>query len=144
MIQQWKPALLEGVSDVFERGCRNKSEIDEEQVKELQAKIGELAVANSFLERKLKPRGREVRRGMGEADHPQLSIGQQCKLLSIALSSFYYTPIRGSWHVSRPHVWFFGLFSRRWRMVLASCWCQLTCGPARQILRMPDMKPHVV
>jgi transposase-like protein len=32
-------------------------EIDEEQVKELHAKIGELAVANSFLERKLKPWG---------------------------------------------------------------------------------------
>jgi len=31
------------------------SEIDEEQVKELHAKIGELAVANSFLKRKLKP-----------------------------------------------------------------------------------------
>jgi transposase len=34
MIQQWKPALLESVSGVFERGCRNMSEIDEEQVKE--------------------------------------------------------------------------------------------------------------
>jgi putative transposase len=29
---------------------------------------------------------------MIEPDHPQLSIGQQCKLLSIARSSFYYTP----------------------------------------------------
>lgn len=36
---------------------RKKPEIDEEQVKELHAKIGELAVANSFLERKLKPWG---------------------------------------------------------------------------------------
>ena len=30
-------------------------EIDENQVKDLHAKIGELAVANDFLERKLKP-----------------------------------------------------------------------------------------
>jgi hypothetical protein len=29
---------------------------------------------------------------MIEPDHPKLSIGQQCKLLSIARSSFYYTP----------------------------------------------------
>lgn len=29
---------------------------------------------------------------MIEPDHPQLSIGQQCKLLSISRSSFYYTP----------------------------------------------------
>lgn len=57
MIHLWKRALLEGVSGVFERGARKKPEIDEEQVKELHAKIGELAVANSFLERKLKPRG---------------------------------------------------------------------------------------
>jgi len=57
MIHQWKRALLEGASGVFERGSRKRSEIDEEQVKELHAKIGELAVANSFLERKLKPWG---------------------------------------------------------------------------------------
>ena len=48
-------ALLEGASGVFERGGRKRLEVDEEQVKELHAKIGELAVANSFLERKLKP-----------------------------------------------------------------------------------------
>lgn len=29
---------------------------------------------------------------MVEPDHPELSIGQQCKLLSIARSSFYYVP----------------------------------------------------
>ena len=50
-------ALLDGASGVFERGGRKMPEIDEEQVKELHAKIGELAVANSFLERKLKPWG---------------------------------------------------------------------------------------
>ena len=57
MIHQWKSALLEGASGVFERGGRKRLEVDEEQVKELHAKIGELAVANSFLERKLKPWG---------------------------------------------------------------------------------------
>ena len=57
MVHQWKRALLEGASGVFVRGGQRKPETDEEQVKELQAKIGELAVANSFLERKLKPWG---------------------------------------------------------------------------------------
>ena len=33
---------MEGASDVFERGGKNAPEIDEEQVKELHAKIGEL------------------------------------------------------------------------------------------------------
>ncbi len=57
MIHQWKRALLEGAPDVFERGGKRKPEIDEDQVKELHAKIGELAVANDFLSRKLKPWG---------------------------------------------------------------------------------------
>ena len=48
---------LEGASGVFERGGRKKPEIDDEQVKDLHAKIGELAVANDFLSRKLKPWG---------------------------------------------------------------------------------------
>jgi len=55
MIHSWKRALLEGASGVFERGGAKKPEIDEEQLKELHAKIGELAVANDFLSRKLKP-----------------------------------------------------------------------------------------
>lgn len=56
MIHQWKRALLEGASGVFERGSRSKDPVvDEATMKELHAKIGELAVANDFLERKLKP-----------------------------------------------------------------------------------------
>ena len=55
MIHGWKKALLEGASGVFERSGKPKPEIDEEHVKELHAKIGELAVANDFLARKLKP-----------------------------------------------------------------------------------------
>lgn len=55
MIHQWKRALLEGASGVFERGSRKSPEVDEEQVRDLHAKIGELAAANDFLVRKLKP-----------------------------------------------------------------------------------------
>jgi transposase len=55
MIYQWKRAPHEGASGVFERGSRKAPEVDEEQVKDLHAKIGELAVANDFLTRKLKP-----------------------------------------------------------------------------------------
>ena len=55
MVNQWKRALLEGASGVFERGSRKTPKIDEEQVKDLHAKRGELPVANDFLARKLKP-----------------------------------------------------------------------------------------
>lgn len=49
MIDQWKRALLDGASGVFERGGRKAPVIDEDQVRDLHAKIGELAVANPFL-----------------------------------------------------------------------------------------------
>ena len=55
MIHTWKKALLEDASGVFERGGKKAPEVDEEQMKELHAKNGELAVANDFLSRKLKP-----------------------------------------------------------------------------------------
>ena len=57
MIHGWKKALLHGAAGVFERGGKRAPEIDEEQMKELRAKLGELAVANDFLSRKLKPWG---------------------------------------------------------------------------------------
>lgn len=55
MIHQWKRALLEGASGVFKCGSQKAAVVDEEQVKDFHAKIRELAVANDFLARKLKP-----------------------------------------------------------------------------------------
>ena len=56
-IHRWKKALLEGATGIFERGSRAAAaaEIAEDTVRDLHAKIGELAVANDFLSRKLKP-----------------------------------------------------------------------------------------
>jgi hypothetical protein len=69
MIHQWSEplcaigsrtmasALLEGAAGIFERGGKvaAAAEIAEDTVRDLHAKIGELAVANDFLSRKLKP-----------------------------------------------------------------------------------------
>ncbi len=56
MIHQWKRVLLEGAPEIFDRGGKAREPVvDEATVKELHAKIGELAIANDFLERKLKP-----------------------------------------------------------------------------------------
>jgi len=50
MIHQWKKALLEGASGVFERSAPSKAaEVDAEAVKTLDAKIGELTVEKDFL-----------------------------------------------------------------------------------------------
>jgi transposase len=55
MVHQWKKALLEGAAGVFERGGKTAPEVDEDTVRDLHAKLGELAVANDFSSRKLKP-----------------------------------------------------------------------------------------
>ncbi len=57
MIHQGKKALLDGAAGIFERGGKAAAtaEIAEDTVRDLHARIGELAVANDFLSRKLKP-----------------------------------------------------------------------------------------
>ena len=54
MIHQWKKALLEGAAGIFERGGKVAATA-EDTVRDRHAQIGELAVANDFLARKLKP-----------------------------------------------------------------------------------------
>ncbi|MBD9529980.1 IS3 family transposase [Paracoccus litorisediminis] len=93
MIHQWKKALLDGAADIFERGNKKSAaEMDDETVRSLHAKIGELAVANGFFVQKAQAVDGQVRRGMIERGHPALSIGAQCRLLSISRSSFYHAP----------------------------------------------------
>ncbi len=56
MIHQWKKALFDGASGVFERGGTPKAAApDKEALKPLHAKIGELTVERDFLAEKLKP-----------------------------------------------------------------------------------------
>ncbi|WP_405402781.1 hypothetical protein [Paracoccus sp. Ld10] len=40
MIHQWKKALLDGAADIFERGGKMASFVDEDTVRSLHAKIG--------------------------------------------------------------------------------------------------------
>ena len=51
MTHQWKKALLDGASEIFQRG-RNPAEpeADASRIKDLHAKIGELTVERDFLE----------------------------------------------------------------------------------------------
>lgn len=91
MIHQWKKALLEDAAGIFDRVGKASAaaEIVEETVRDLHAKIGELAVRHQrFFGKKARAVDREVRRGMIERTHPKLSVGAQCRLLSISLSSF--------------------------------------------------------
>ena len=55
--RRWKKALWGGAAGMWERGVRAAAtaESAEETVRDLHAKIGELAVASDFVSRKLKP-----------------------------------------------------------------------------------------
>jgi transposase len=57
MIHPWKKSLLDGAAGIFERGGKTSAstEIAEDTVRDLYVRIGELAVANDFLSRRLKP-----------------------------------------------------------------------------------------
>ncbi len=52
MITTWKRALLDGASDVFDKGRKSQKKT-EAQVDELHRQIGKLKVENDFLSRKL-------------------------------------------------------------------------------------------
>jgi hypothetical protein len=79
---QWRGALLDSAAEIFERGGKKSPEVDEETVRALYAKIGELVVTNDFC-----PKGSNLgfaRRAMIEKNHLSLSVGAQCRLLSIS------------------------------------------------------------
>ena len=52
-VSTWKKQALEGLGAIFEQGA-GKSDDRETDVRDLHAKIGELAVQNDFLSRALK------------------------------------------------------------------------------------------
>ena len=51
MIGKWKRMAVEGLKDTFDRGTSRVHRGHEEEVKQLQAKIGELVVERDFLAR---------------------------------------------------------------------------------------------
>src|ERR1700680_356620 len=56
-ITTWKDQLVEGATDVFERGGNGRASAPEVDIKTLHAKIGELTLENDFLERALGKAG---------------------------------------------------------------------------------------
>lgn len=50
-------ALLDRAADIFERGTKKTAEFNEDTVRALHARIGELALASDFFSRKLNTSG---------------------------------------------------------------------------------------
>lgn len=65
----------------------------EAEVKELHVEIGMLAVENDFFPQGLKKVGPAWKGSIIRRDHPELRISQQCHLLKLGRSAFYYAPV---------------------------------------------------
>ena len=91
-IAQWKKQALEGLPEVFspQAGKREKSE--EALMASLYQQIGQLKVQVDWLEKKSN-HCVEAKRALIEPRHTELGIAQQCELLGLARSSYYYEPV---------------------------------------------------
>ncbi|WP_119629369.1 IS3 family transposase [Methylocaldum marinum] len=89
-ITQWKGQLQERASDVFATAAE-RSASKGPDVKELHAKIGELAMENGFFSRRARSHGRCERQTMIDRSD-KLPVVRQCALLGLSRSSVYYTP----------------------------------------------------
>ncbi|MBT6585320.1 MAG: IS3 family transposase [Gammaproteobacteria bacterium] len=91
-VSTWKRQAIEGMASVFSDKVK-KAENKEGEIKELHAKIGQLAVENDFLSQGAKAMSPNERREMIRKENTKLSLTGQCKLLKISRSSIYYTPV---------------------------------------------------
>ena len=88
----WKRRLLEGAADLFSDDHRREVQQQDALIAELYEQIGRLQMELGWLEKKL-PDSIEFKRGCIEPGHPQLSVRQQCELLGLNRSSWYYEPL---------------------------------------------------
>nr|WP_085982886.1 IS3 family transposase [Octadecabacter antarcticus] len=91
-VSTWKRQAIEGMAGVFSDKVK-KAENKDGEIKDLHAKIGQLAVENDFLSQGAKAMSPSERREMIRKENTDLSLTRQCKLLKISRSSIYYTPV---------------------------------------------------
>ena len=89
-ISKWKREFLAKSALVFEMETPEKQ--TEKEVDKLYEKIGRLEVQIDFLKKAVETYGVHHRRAMVERGHKKLSITEQCLLLNISHSGFYYVP----------------------------------------------------
>ena len=90
LIANWKKQAREQVLVSFAGKPEHQEASREAEIKELRAKVGELVIERDFFVEGLRPLSHGRRVTMVDPDHVALSITRQCRLVSIARSSFYY------------------------------------------------------
>jgi len=98
-LQNWKKQFLENMSLAFDKSTvvkEYKNEIEElkKSNDQLAKKVGNLTIEKDFLEGKLVSLvSSKTRKKFVDTKH-KLSLNHQCKLLHIAKSTLYYTPVK--------------------------------------------------
>ena len=90
-IANWKKQALDGLPDVFSTTRADQKKSEEDLIASLYQEIGHLKMQMDWLEKNQKL-SVEQKRELIEPSHPGLSIGEQCQLLGLARSSYYYQP----------------------------------------------------
>ncbi|HDZ84208.1 MAG TPA: IS3 family transposase [Nitrospirae bacterium] len=88
-ITKWKKQLLESAEEVFAKEKKTEEGVS---VKELHAKIGQLAMENDFLGSRARANRRAERKEMIDRDH-KLPLTQQSEILELSRSSLYYKAV---------------------------------------------------
>ena len=98
-VKNWKKIFLENMSLAFDKSTvvkEYKSEIEslKKEKDSMAKKLGETIVEKEFLEGKLKSLvSSKSRKTFVDTKH-KLSVNRQCKLLHIAKSTLYYSPVK--------------------------------------------------
>ncbi|MFD2937440.1 IS3 family transposase [Spirosoma flavum] len=94
-ITSWKQQALQGLPTLF--SGQSNSSLSPQDREEIEAplfqQIGQLKVENDYLKKKLRTSLTKDRRYLIDPTHPQLSLTQQCELLGISRSTYYYQSI---------------------------------------------------
>ncbi len=95
---KWKQQFLENASLAFDIGGATKTYKDEiEELKseneQLAKALGKATIKAEWAVGKLKSLDLIDRKSLIESKHNQLSVSEQCKLVGISRSGFYYKPV---------------------------------------------------
>jgi len=98
-VKNWKKMFLENMSLAFDKSAvvkeyKEKIEVLQKDKDSMAKKVGELTLEKDFLEGKLKCLvSSKSRKTFVDTKH-KLSLNKQCKLLHIAKSTLYYSPVK--------------------------------------------------
>ena len=88
-ITQWKTQLLEGATGVFLTPAEKRESVGP-SIRDMQAKIGQLALENDFWPARSVASAMRAQRN--DRRHARLPICRQAELLDISRSNVYYLP----------------------------------------------------